>query len=165
MKEINIKVTEALLATYGITAEELADTAGYQVQVVNDDYVEAIGTPTIPNPDYIPPVYQTDAEGNLVYAEGDEIMMDPLIETPAVGEPELPNPDYVPPVGERFLPNPEKRTEFLAKKILEGGVTVLIKKALDAKRREAERALRAIDQEEKMIVEDIVTRAEIVTVE
>jgi hypothetical protein len=154
MKEINIKIVESVLTPYEISVEELADLNGYPKRVVNTSYVPPVGDATIPNPDYIPATYDETMEtGDLVEL------------TPAVGEPTLPNPDYVPAVGEPEIDNPERRTQYLAKKILEGGIQKLINRVLDVRRNEAQQALRMIDQQEKAIVADIISQAEITVVE
>lgn len=161
MKEINIRITEDLFANYNITVPEIADLAGYNTKVINEDYVQAIGNPTIPNPDYIQPVYETNEDGSFILGEGGF----PQIKTPAVGEPEIPNPDYIPAVGETEIDNPETMTVFLAKKILQNGIGELVNKAIDRHRNVLRASLSDLDMQERQIVEDIKIKAEISTVD
>lgn len=159
--QIIIKISTAVLAPYEITLEELTDRAGYPKRVVNEEYQKPIGNPKMENPQYIPPEYEMDENGMPVTDENGEMM----IITPAIGEPEIDNPDYVPAVGEPEMDNPDSREKFAAKKITEVGLQSMVNKALEAKREEARQALRMIDQQEKAIVADIISQAEITVVE
>ena len=86
----------------------IAVKKGYQTKIKNPDYVPAVGSPQMVDPEWEQP------------EDFDEIM----------GEyPMVDNPDYVAEVGEPFMDNPETPMEFLAKKhqgyIIEDSIKVL----------------------------------------
>jgi hypothetical protein len=74
---------------------QFADDLGYQTIVVNPDFVEAQGSEQI-----VDPTWEQPADFN------------PMTDT----TPMVPNPDYVPQVGERTMPNPQSRVEFVSEK-------------------------------------------------
>lgn len=50
MKQIDYTLTEAILEPYGITVEALANTNGYQTQIIDPDDENNPEAATIPNP-------------------------------------------------------------------------------------------------------------------
>lgn len=113
--------------------DNITNTFGYQTQVVNPDYVPAVGSEFLYDEQTLEPVL--DKDGNQV-----------------------PNPDYVPAVGEQFMDNPTDRTSFLDAVLLDNGLQGVLDRMLEVdvqKYRKERRA--AFDQAKEAIKASIAT--------
>ena len=135
-KQIDLNFKESILVPYGITLDELASFNGYQEQIVNTEYVPAVGNETMDDP-----------SGATEPTEGGG-------EAPK----QVKNPEYVKAVGEEFITNPDSPLVFIAAKIPEVGMTTMTAKAMQPTITAAEQSLAELKKQPAIIAGQLVAQ-------
>jgi hypothetical protein len=118
--------------------------ANWSVDVINEDFVRAVGNPKIDDKDHADYDPKRDTESpdyDFGATEGDN--------------PQKDNPDYVAPVGTQFIPNPVTLEDAVKKLALEA----VIARFAEAGVRNAEKQIEAQKETAKRQVKEGVARA------
>ena len=139
-KQIDLNFKESILVPYGITLDELARLNGYQEQIVNTEYVPAVGMETMDDP--------SGATEEKEDVPGEKVRVAKQVE----------NPDYVKAVGQEFIANPDSPLVFVAAKIPEVGMTTMIAKAMQPTITAAEQSLAELKKQPAIIAGQLVAQ-------
>ena len=139
-KQIDLNFKESILVPYGITLDTLASLNGYQEQIVNTEYVPAVGSETMNDP--------SGATEEIEYVPGEKVTAPKQVK----------NPDYVKAVGEEFMANPDSPLVFIAAKIPEVGMTTMIARAMQPTITAAEQSLAELKKQPAIIAGQLVAQ-------
>ena len=113
----------------------ITDAFGYQTEIVNEDYVPAVGSEFLYDEKTLEPVL--DEDGNQV-----------------------PNPAHKSAIGEQFMDNPQDRTSFLDAVILDNGLQGVLDRMLEVDVQKYRKERRAAFDQARVAIKGSVSTGE-----